>query len=102
MIVSQDLSDLCKLKNQKCRVKRHNGEYIDAIVSEIENGKVTVLFVEEGKMYYKKVTILDFQIWNSFSLSELKNADKKDRDDENDSITQSESKEIVEEKSEKQ
>uniref|UniRef100_A0A0N5A232 Small, acid-soluble spore protein H n=1 Tax=Parastrongyloides trichosuri TaxID=131310 RepID=A0A0N5A232_PARTI len=77
MIGSQDIEKLCKFKNQKCRIKRHNGEYVEAVVEDIENGKVTVFFIEEGKMYLKRVSILDFQIWNSFSLSELKQSDKK-------------------------
>ncbi|CEF66996.1 Hypothetical protein SRAE_2000166100 [Strongyloides ratti] len=84
MLKSQDLSDLCKLKNQKCRVKRHNGEYVDATVSEIQDEKVTVLFYQEGKLYKKKVTLLDFQIWNSFSLNDLKDSDNRVQDDNND------------------
>uniref|UniRef100_A0A0K0E269 Doublecortin domain-containing protein n=1 Tax=Strongyloides stercoralis TaxID=6248 RepID=A0A0K0E269_STRER len=83
MLKSQDLGDLCKLKNQKCRVKRHNGEYVDAIVSQIENEKITVLFAQEGKLYSKRITLLDFQIWNSFSIDVLKDSDKKTQNDNN-------------------
>lgn len=58
MLKSQDLSDLCKLKNQKCRVKRHNGEYVDATVSEIQDEKVTVLFYQVRSILSQIILII--------------------------------------------